>query len=496
MQAPRRHVVHVTQQLSLGGAGRAAMSLAGESASIGGHRHTLISLRPPPRAAGRLAEAAGMPFVTPADAAEVNRVVDDADLVLVHVWNTPELYEFLRRPGPPRRTVAWLHVNGLVAPHIVTPSLVDHCDAVVATTSRSLGIPAVFAAINAGRGAVIPAAADPARVEAAQALRHPGFTVGTVCGLDFTKLHRDFIAICAAVPIPAARFVVCGDGPARHTLMAEAQRAGLGKRIEFHGHVENIGAVLAGLDVFLYPLCPDNTTTCDLALQEALLAGVPAVVMPHGGAVDLIEHEVNGLVAQSVAACAVAVGRLHGDDSLRTRLAVAAARRGREHHAPRQMATRMHAVFADVCERPKCSPCDPLPPAGPGWLADPESGAARFVRSLGPLAEPFATALSTYATAPAGDLDACDAVISGVGPLLAGAGGGGVLHYRGFHPDDAWLRLWSGLIWVGQGRPAFAAMEFQAALHLGLDPARVQRHLDAAIASARTSSAGGRRLAS
>ncbi len=496
MHATPRHVVHVTQQLSLGGAGRAAMSLARESTSLGGYRHTLISLQPPPRAAVGLAAAAGVPIVAAADAATVDRVVDDADLVLVHFWNSPELYEFLCRPGPPRRTVAWLHVNGLVAPHIVTPALVDHCDAVVATTSRSLLIPAVRAAIDAGRGSVIPAVADAARLEAAAPMHRSGFTVGTVCGLDFTKLHRDFIAICAAVRVPAARFVVCGDGRARQTLMAEAVRAGLGDRIEFRGHVEDVGAVLAGLDVFLYPLCPDNTTTCDLALQEALLAGVPAVVMPHGGAADLVEHEATGLVAESVATCAAAVERLHADDSLRARLAVAAARRGREHHAPRQMATRMHTVFADVCERPKCSPCDPLPPAGSGWLADPESGAARFVRSLGPLAEPFATALSTNATASAGDLDACDAAISGVGPLLAGAGGGGVLHYRGFHPDDAWLRLWSGLVWMGQGRPAFAAMDFQAALRLGLDPARVRRHLDAAIAAARTSSAGGRRLAS
>ncbi|MEI7781774.1 MAG: glycosyltransferase family 4 protein, partial [Planctomycetota bacterium] len=418
MEAPLRHVVHVTQQLSPGGAGRAAISLARESASSGGHRHTLISLQPPPRAAGRLAEAAGVPVVAAADAVTIDRVVDDADLVLVHFWNSPELYRFLRRPGPPRRTIAWLHVNGLVAPHVVTPALVDHCDAVIATTSRSLVIPAVRAAIDAGRGAVIPAAADPARVEAAQSPRHPGFTIGTVCGLDFTKLHRDFIAICAAVSIPAARFVVCGAGPARQTLMAEAQRAGLGKRIEFCGHVENVGGMLAGLDVFLYPLCPDNTTTCDLALQEALLAGVPAVVMPHGGAADLVEHEANGLVAESIGACVAAIERLHGDDLLRRRLAATAARLGRERHAPRQMAMRMHAFFANVCERSKRSPCDPLPPAAPGWLADPESPAACFVRSLGPHAEPFAMALSTAALAAAADLDAA---IAGVGPLLAGA---------------------------------------------------------------------------
>lgn len=477
MHSTPPHIVHVTQQLSLGGAGRAALSVARESQSLGGYRHTMLSLQPPPRAAVRLAETAGVPITTVSDVAAVDRVVDEADIVLVHFWNSPELYDFLRRPGPPRRTIAWLHVNGLAAPHVVTPAFVDHCEAVVATTSRSLRIPAVQAAIAAGRGAVIAAAADPARLETAAPVRGPGFTVGTVCGLDFTKLHRDFIAICAAVRLPAARFVVCGDGPARQTLMAEAARAGLGDRIEFRGQVEDVGAVLAGLDVFLHPLCPDNTTACDLALQEALLAGLPAVVMPHGGAADLVEHEVTGLVAESVAACAAAVERLHADKSLRVRLAAAAAQRGREHHDPRRMAARMHAVFAATCDRPKRSAADPLPPAAPGWRADPESGAARFVRSLGGHAEPFASSLAADATA--------DAMIAGVGPLLAGAGGGGVLHYRGYHPDDAWLRLWSGLIWLGQGRPAFAALDLQAALRLGCDPARVRSHLDAAVAAAR-----------
>ena len=487
-----RHVVHVTQQLSTGGAGRAAVTLARQSMSLGRHRHTLISLQPPPPAAVRLAGEAGLPIVSAADTATVDRIVGDAEVVLVHFWNSPELYEFLRRPGPPRRTIAWLHVNGLVAPHVVTPALVDHCDAIVATTPRSLGIPAVRAAIEAGRGFVIPAAADPMRVAGLRPLRTPVFTIGTVCSLDFTKLHRDFIAICAAVPVPSARFVVCGDGPARETLVKEAAAAGLSHRIQFRGHVENVGAVLAGLDAFLYPLCPDNTTTFDLALQEALLAGVPPVVMPHGGAADLVEHEATGLVADSAAACAAAIGRLFRDASLRARLAAAAARRARERHGPRQMATQMHAVFADVCERaPRCR-CDPLPPVDPRWQVDPESGAARFVRSLGGHAEPFVTALAVDTTTVPPALEACDAAIANVGPLLAGAGGGGVLHYRGFHPDDAWLRLWSGLVWLGQGRPAFAAMEFQAAHRLGLDPARVHHHLDAARESARTSSGGER----
>jgi glycosyltransferase involved in cell wall biosynthesis len=499
MLSPPRHILHVTQQLSLGGAGRAALCLVRESCDLGGHRHTIVSLVPPHPAAVAAAARAGVPIVSVPDRATLAGLVGAADVVHVHFWNTPELYDVLRTPGPSRRTVMWSHVNGLVAPHVVTPELVRHSTAFVATSARSLAIPAVQAALDAGTGHVVPAAADPKRLRPRLIRSGAGLTVGTVCSLDFTKLHRDFVAICAAVTAPVERFVVCGSGPARGTLLREAAAAGLATRIECRGHVEDVGTVLAGIDVLLHPLCPDNTTTCDLALQEALLAGVPAVVMPHGGAADLVQHDETGLVADTPAACATAIDRLCGDLLLRQRLGTTAAARAAVRHSPAAMALRFHALYDEACRTPKHLPADPLPPARSEWRIDGESGAARFVRSLGDRAEPFAVALCNASGPAAADDDAIDAAIEAVGPLLAGPGGGGVQHYRGFYPSDPLLRFWSGLVFLGQGRPALAAAEFRGPPTLlglptlGAEGPRVQRHLVRALAAARASLAAGRR---
>jgi hypothetical protein len=57
--------------------------------------------------------------------------------------------------------------------------------------------------------------------------------------------------------------------------------------------------------------------------------------------------------------------------------------------------------------------------------------------------------------------------------VLASANGGGVLHYRRAFPQDAYLRLWAGLVLNWQGRPALAVAEFTQAARLGLDHWRV-----------------------
>jgi glycosyltransferase involved in cell wall biosynthesis len=493
MPVQPRQILHVTQQLSLGGAGRAALCLARESCGHGGHRHTIVSLQPPPPAAVAAAARAGVPIVSGPDHATLQRLVGAADVLQIHFWNTPELYDFLQAPGPARRAVVWSHVNGLVAPHVVTPELVRHSTAFVATSARSLAIPAVQTALDAGTGHVVPAAADPNRLRPRLIRSGAGLTVGTLCGLAFTKLHRDFVAICAAVTAPVERFIVCGSGPDRGKLLREAAAAGLAARIEFQGQVEDVGTVLAGIDVLLHPLCPGNFTTCDLALQEAMLAGVPAVVMPHGGAADLVQHDETGIVADTPAACAAAIDRLCGDPLLRQRLGTTAAARAAVRHSPAAMVRQFHALYDEVCRRPKRLPAAPLPPARSEWRVDAESGAARFVRSLGDDAEPFAAALRG-GSGPAGvDDDAIDAAIAAVGPLLAGPGGGGVLHYRGFYPGDPLLRFWSGLVFLGQGRPALAAAELRGLPTLGAKCPRVQRHLDRALAAARASHATGRR---
>ena len=117
------HVTHVTQAFSRGGAGRALLSLADNTS-------TIVSLTPADELMRGRAEAAG---ATVLEGGAHLSALDAADVVLVHFWNTPELYEFLRGELPPVRLAAWAHVAGNSPPQIVTRELVELVDAFAVT---------------------------------------------------------------------------------------------------------------------------------------------------------------------------------------------------------------------------------------------------------------------------------------------------------------------------------------------------------------------------
>src|SRR5262249_2802905 len=52
--------------------------------------------------------------------------------------------------------------------------------------------------------------------------------------------------------VPAARLLLAGDGPLRATLAQQARDAGVGDAIIFAGFVDDIGAVHAASDVFVF----------------------------------------------------------------------------------------------------------------------------------------------------------------------------------------------------------------------------------------------------
>jgi phosphatidylinositol alpha 1,6-mannosyltransferase len=116
------------------------------------------------------------------------------------------------------------------------------------------------------------------------------------------------------------RLVVVGDGPQRRALTRVMPRA------RFLGQLggAELGAVVASLDLFVHPGADE--TFCQ-AVQEALAAGVPAVVAASGGPLDLVRHRDNGWLWAGddphVLAAMVAALR---DDPVARQAAAAAAR--------------------------------------------------------------------------------------------------------------------------------------------------------------------------
>ncbi|QXG77731.1 glycosyltransferase family 1 protein [Modestobacter sp. L9-4] len=124
------------------------------------------------------------------------------------------------------------------------------------------------------------------RDEALRAELAPGgeLLVGVVARLAVEK-RLELLAPLSE--LPGVRLVVVGDGPQRRALARAMPRA------RFLGQLggAELGAVVASLDLFVHPGADE--TFCQ-AVQEALAAGVPAVVAASGGPLDLVRHRENG----------------------------------------------------------------------------------------------------------------------------------------------------------------------------------------------------------
>src|SRR4051794_32266661 len=228
---------------------------------------------------------------------ELDDVVRDADLVLVHFWNCPAMFEFLLHSLPPTRMIAWIETQGLDAPQVVPDALVDHVDDVLLTTPVTRVSPALRRRRQAEPATVAPGIADMDRLEHWRPIDHDGFVVGYVGTVNVGKLHPRFVEMCAAVNVPDARFVVYGSGGGEDALRDEAAVRGLGDRFEVRGHTEDLATALGGMDVFGYPLRPDTYASSEKAIQEAMCVGIPPVVFPFGGVRELVRDGVDGLVA-------------------------------------------------------------------------------------------------------------------------------------------------------------------------------------------------------
>ncbi|MGZ9148730.1 MAG: glycosyltransferase, partial [Candidatus Deferrimicrobiaceae bacterium] len=85
--------------------------------------------------------------------------------------------------------------------------------------------------------------------------------------------------------IPGIRAVIVGDGPLRQELETLAAALGLGDAVEFAGQRADVSSVLGRSRVFVLT---SKTEGLSLALMEAMMAGLPAVVSDVGDLGDLV----------------------------------------------------------------------------------------------------------------------------------------------------------------------------------------------------------------
>jgi glycosyltransferase involved in cell wall biosynthesis len=105
---------------------------------------------------------------------------------------------------------------------------------------------------------------------------------------------------------------VAGDGPEAGALAAQAERLGLGGRVEFLGFRTDVPALLAAADAFVLPSALEQQP---LVLIEALGAGLPCLATDVGGVADLLGPDGVTVPAGSARALADGLVRLLGADA-------------------------------------------------------------------------------------------------------------------------------------------------------------------------------------
>ncbi len=96
---------------------------------------------------------------------------------------------------------------------------------------------------------------------------------------------------------PAVRLIIVGDGPARGELEHEAKQLGIARQVTFTGYLpwKTLIDYYKSADLFVYA---SKTEAQGIVFVEALASGLPVVAVGEMGALEAVDHGINGLLIQ------------------------------------------------------------------------------------------------------------------------------------------------------------------------------------------------------
>lgn len=316
-------ILHITPHVG-GGVGSVLMNYLVKVKDDPGFEHTLACLEYANDKASKMADDSGFKLLDEMAKKKKKLLAEltKADVVVIHWWNHPLLYDFLVRSElPPCRLVIWSHISGFHPPYVFTEKILNYPDTFVFTTPLSFKAKEVRKLENEQKKKlrVVWSTGGVEGVKSVKRKKYSGFNVGYLGTVDYAKLHPNFLSICNRIKIPDIKFIVCG-GPSEKEIKREAENLGIEKKFEFSGYVSDISKYLSIFDVFGYPLAPYHYGTCDQVLQESMAAGVVPVVMNNRMERYMIKDGLTGIVAKSENEYIQAIQTLYKDEALRNKL--------------------------------------------------------------------------------------------------------------------------------------------------------------------------------
>lgn len=125
-------------------------------------------------------------------------------------------------------------------------------------------------------------------------------TVGIICIARLSPVKRiDVLLESLALLVEMEKDWTCtivGGGPLESELVKKAQSLGLGSRVRFTGHVENVRSYMEAADL---AVLSSDKEGLPLSLVEAMACGLPCVVTDVGGNREVVQHGKTGLIVEA-----------------------------------------------------------------------------------------------------------------------------------------------------------------------------------------------------
>ena len=369
--------------------------------------------------------------------------VNQADIVLIHWWNHPALFDIMvNSEFPACRLVVWNHVSALHPPYIHSNKLIEFADRFIFTSSVSYEAEEI---INLPehlkeRLGVVWSSCGTDIFNGFKKQEHDGFNVGMTGTVDYGKLHPDFVKMCSNIRIPIVKFIVC-SGDSQERVKDDAIRLNIADRFSFNGRVPSIMPYLAIYDIFGYPLQPKHLGTCEQALGEAMMAGVVPVVLNNAAEKNIIENGVTGIIADSKSEYCRAIEHLYHNADMRERISKNAIIAAREKYSITNKMMAWDKIFENILGRDKRKRLWDSHHSG--------TGADVFIESLGNYGAIFCNYIDAKQHKNSEKLSNCERRIAELfhsNTQWYSENKGGIKQYLRLFPQDKYLNEWKKLL--------------------------------------------------
>jgi sugar transferase (PEP-CTERM/EpsH1 system associated) len=192
------------------------------------------------------------------------------------------------------------------------------------------------------------------RVDRADARARLGFAEDELVAIAVGRLvpvkdHVTLLEATALARCNGRRFTlaIAGDGPLRTTLEERARALGLDAAVRFLGHRADVETVLAAADLFVLSSVSEGLSN---TILEAMATGLPVVATRVGGADEMVEDGVTGVLvpASSPSEMAAALTAVFADADVRRTMGTRGRGRAEAEFSLETMVRRYESLYLEL----------------------------------------------------------------------------------------------------------------------------------------------------